>query len=203
MKKGILLISLLISVLVVVGFWKKEHPSTDGVPPLQAATLLPRPQALPPFQLQDMHEDLFTPYDLQSRWSFLFFGYSTCPNVCPATLKQLEQLSQRLGPSPALQFLFITLYPQKDTPTQLKHFLETHFPGAPFRGISGKSDNLLSLAHAIGVHFAPIAPDVFEHSGALFLVNPEGQLMALFTPPHQPSLIARDLKILMRHWKKG
>ncbi|MBN9286555.1 MAG: hypothetical protein BGO43_06265 [Gammaproteobacteria bacterium 39-13] len=213
MKKHTLFIILIIGIALAIGIWRDNH---DEAPiesaklftsiPLSVGTALTQPHKIPDFTLTDMNGKLFNNDSIKARWSFLFFGYSNCPNICPSTLGAIRQISQRLGISSHIQFVFISIDPEHDTPAQLKNYLQQEqFAGAPIVGVTGDRESINTLAKTIGIHISSdqnkeITADHIEHGGALLLTNPEGKLAAIFTSTDKPSAIARDFKELAHHY---
>jgi protein SCO1/2 len=158
---------------------------------LSAGSQLNPPQPLPSFELIDMDGNPFTLGSVKRRWSFVFFGYRTCPDICPLTLTSLQALAERLGSRASIQFIFITIDPEKDTPSSLKtYFQETTFNR--IKGVTGDKATILALAKAMSLHLDPV--DLTEHSGTVSLINPKGELAAIFTSTQKPAMIAQDFK---------
>jgi len=211
MKKQSFFIILIISIALSIGIWR-EHQNkgkvtqqTTSTPSLilSTGTALTIPQRLPKFELEDMDGNAFTPESLKQHWSFVFFGYSSCPNVCPAALRDFHLLSQRLVGLPAVQFLFITIDPAHDDKDRLKQYLrQPQFGENTFMGITGQKEEILALAQKMGVYISEEAEgiDNLQHSGALFLVNPDGKLSAVFSNGSKPHAIAHDTKEIIHHY---
>ncbi len=82
-----------------------------------------------PFKLVDQNDRAFTEQDLKGRPVLIFFGFTNCPDVCPATLFQISEVLRRLGPDAArVRALFITVDPEHDTPKVLKDYLSNFDP---------------------------------------------------------------------------
>lgn len=213
MKKHTLFIILIIGIALAIGIWRDNH---DEAPvqsaklftsiPLSVGTALTQPHKMPHFTLTDMNGKAFSNDSLKGHWSFLFFGYSNCPNICPTTLSMMRQISQRLGTNPHLQFVFISIDPERDTPAHLKDFLQQdRFAAAAIIGVTGNKDSIKELAKTIGIHVSSEQPkeitaEHIEHGGALILTNPEGKLAAIFTSTDKPNAIARDFKELVHQY---
>lgn len=204
MKKQALFIILIILMAVGIGIWREQG---RHAPPsflnLAVGTLLSSPQHLPAFALEDATGSSFTKDSLKNRWSLLFFGYTSCPNICPATIASLENISQRLSRLPAMQYVFITLDPAFDNKKQLiQYFQQTHF-SHKILGVTGEKKSILSLSQQLGVHVEESQNNDrtnINHSGTLFLVDPDGNLAALFTDTAKPHAIAHDIKEIMHHY---
>lgn len=174
---------------------------------LNSGTAFPKPRDLPSFKLTDFNHQLFGNKQLQDQWSFLFFGYTQCPGICPATLGKLNELAALLNPASNLaQFIFVSIDPN-DTPSALKsYFAQPNFEKAQFLGVTGTLEEIRSLAQIIGLYVSenniPVNGHI-EHSGTVLLVNPDGQLAAVFSNPNNPSAISRDFKALVHEYHQS
>lgn len=166
---------------------------------LAQATLLTPPRPLPQFELVDQAGAAFTPERLKHRWSLLFFGFTRCPDVCPLTLGVLAQAQKalkNLPPEKQPQVLLVSVDPQRDNPAQLASYVKFFSPA--FGGVTGTQKAMEELTTALGVPVAinkqPNGDYTVDHSAAIFLVDPNGALHALFSSPHVPAVIAADYR---------
>ncbi len=139
------------------------------------------------------------PARLKHRWSLLFFGFTHCPDVCPTTLGMLAQTEKALANLPderRPQIVLISVDPQRDTPQQLASYVKFFSPS--FTGVTGTQDAIDDFARALGVPVAISPTDngdyTVDHSAAIFLVDPDGAMRALFSTPHSPAIIADDYR---------
>lgn len=152
-----------------------------------------------------------TPFSRESlggKWSFLFFGYTYCPDVCPLTLAVLNKVQRQLAENGADQdtsFVFVSVDPARDTPERLAEYVR--YFNAQFRGVSGNPDQIDRLTGPLGIHYAvpenPPDPTQYEvtHSSVVPLINPDGKLQALFTSPSDPVTIANDFIRIRDHYR--
>lgn len=216
MKKHTLFIVLIVSIALAIGIWRENqeespHESANvfRTLPLTVGTALTQPRKLPDFNLSDMLGQPFTNSSLKNHWSFLFFGYSHCPHVCPTTLGALNQISQRIGQGANVQYLFISIDPEHDTPEQLHTFFQQDkLNTTPFIGLTGDKAKIKDLANVIGIHVSEgqdekITAEHIEHGGSILLLNPEGKLTAIFTSIDKPGAIAQDFKQIVHHYANG
>ncbi|MBS0288850.1 MAG: SCO family protein [Proteobacteria bacterium] len=213
MKKNSLFIILIIGIALAIGVWRDSQESNlaptssaSSALPLSVGTALQRPFRLPEFSLTDINAKPFTNAALKKYWTFLFFGYSQCPQVCPATLSAMKQISESLGKGANTQFIFVTIDPDHDTPQNLKTYLqqETHMPDS-FIGLTGNKETIHELAQHVGIHIAKeenlsFKSDHIEHGGALLLINPEGKLMAIFSSTEKTNAIVKDFKEIVHYY---
>ena len=98
----------------------------------------------------DFRGEPFGPDRLKGRWSFLFFGFTHCPDVCPTTLSVLAKVSRELEPDngrgDGAQFVFVSVDPARDTPARLGEYVAYFDPD--FLGVSGPDSALQPLAPA-------------------------------------------------------
>lgn len=202
MKKQTIFIIFIILIALGIGIWRERGQYfTTPLLNLAVGTLLSSPQELPAFTLEDQEGTPFTHDSLTQRWSLLFFGYTSCPNICPATIASLENISQRLSRLPTIQYIFITLDPAIDNKAQLKQYFQGTKLNHKILGITGEKKSILSLSQQLGVHVEDNSNDkTINHSGTLFLTDPNGNLAALFTDSTKPHAIAHDIKEIMHYY---
>ena len=163
------------------------------------ATLLSPPRPLPPLALVDQDNRPFDVDRLRGRWSFVFFGFTSCPDVCPVTMTALAQTAKQLASLPEKlrpQVVLILVDPERDTPERLAGYVKAFDP--TFVGATGTKPAIDELAQRMGVLVAkrPLEGGSYsvDHSTSVFLIDPDGKLRALFSAPHLPQLIAEDYR---------
>lgn len=176
--------------------------STDAIA-LASGTLLEPPRPLPTFSLTDQHGKSFDNASLRDAWSFMFFGFTHCPDVCPTTLRLLAQVQQTLSdldPKLRPRVTLVSVDPKRDTPEQLAKYVS--FFGPDFRGVTGSVEDIDAFTRQIGVPVAitPVGDSyTVDHSGAIFLIDPKGAIRALFSPPHTAATLADDYRRIVKH----
>jgi protein SCO1/2 len=166
-------------------------------PRLHSGTWLPQRQLLSPFTLSDLHGKRFDNAALVGHSSLLFFGFTSCPDVCPTTLAALAPLL-RQPPLPDLQVLFVSVDPGRDRPEVLRPYLASF--DARIVGLTGNEAALAPLLHSLGAIAERIAlPDgsyTMDHSATLYLLDPQGHMAAVFSPPFTSASLRADLEQL-------
>ena len=170
--------------------WEKQLPQDLDT------TFLPQGKALPEFKLIDQDEHEFDLSKLRGKWSFMFFGYTNCPDICPITLKVMEQAWQRIPPElhKDSQMIFVSVDRERDTPEKLKSYVQ--YFDKDFIGITGEAAQLDLLTRQLGIlyGFEDPAPGSDEylvnHSAQIVLIDPGTKLRAVFSPPHEGIKIA-------------
>jgi protein SCO1/2 len=146
-----------------------------------------------------------TAADFRGRVTLLYFGYTNCPDVCPATLYNVDKILRRLGPlATRINFLFVTVDPDRDTPAVLSQYASLFGPN--ISGLRGNADQLFSLARRYRVVFSvtkPTKTTPYEvtHSAAIYVFDAKGQAQFLIagldtTAPDIPGITA-DLRHLI------
>lgn len=165
--------------------------------------LLPEPMALQPFELVDESGGAFTPRALQGRWTLLFFGYTHCPDVCPATLAQIRAVKGAMAtqePTVPLAVVFVSIDPARDGSEQLDQY--TKMFGTDFLGVGGPQAAVDAFAKQFRVKYAVSSgtPEAYliDHTSSVALITPQGQLKALFSVPLRTDAVAADIDQLMR-----
>ncbi len=170
-------------------------------PTLEAATLLLPPKTVSPQGLVDHNGKPFALPQLQGHYSFIFFGYTNCPDICPATLYQFKTVAKMLQSSPDLyahtRFILVSIDPQRDTSEQLKEYVAYYHPD--FIGVTGADENIKRFSRQMGVIYERREADdndsdnyLVDHSSAILMTNPEGQLQVIFSAPHNAETLVRD-----------
>jgi protein SCO1/2 len=196
-NKNTIFVMVILILAFGIGVWRSKNPER----PQQAGMIATHHKTLPSFDLTEVNSGkAFTPKELTHQWSFLFFGYSACPDVCPNTINTLNQLSTVLRHQPGVQYLFISINPEKDTPEKLAAFLgQAKFQPSVIKGVTGDKKQIMDLARTIGIFVdehpsQPAISGPIEHSGTIVLMNPKGELAAVFMPSDTPADIAKSFQ---------
>ena len=170
---------------------------------LQAGIALPQPRPLPEFTLREDDRRPFTRDSLHGRWTLVFAGFTSCPDICPATLAMLATTAERLQLAEReVQVVFVTLDPERDDPATVRAYLD-HF-NTSFRGVTGDKAQIDVLMDALGLAYLRVPTGAnsytIDHSTALALVDPQARVAGYFKAPLQPDAIAADLApVLAQH----
>lgn len=203
MKKQSIFIVIIILTALAAGIWREKVTPPAALLNLNTGTLLTEPKPLPAFALVDFEGTPFTKDSLKAHWSVVFFGYTSCANICPATLHALNNIAQRLTRLPMMQYVFITIDPSIDDRARLKDYLQqTSLSKILIKGLTGDKDQIREMSQALGVYIEqdPEGKSDVSHSGTLFLIDPEGNLAAVFTESSKPHAIAHDVKEIIHHY---
>jgi len=191
---GALAVALGLAVALVLGVGRSDDP------PSIAGFVYPEPKAISPFSLSTQDGRPFDLESLRGKWSFVYFGYTYCPDVCPTTLEELaraRKLLEDAGADTATQYVFVSVDPQRDTPQRLAQYVA--FFDRTFVGATGSDDALTGLTRQIGVAYAfPGGKKgdryAVDHSSIVALFDPDARLHAVFTPPQEAQGIAEGFR---------
>lgn len=202
------LVAIIVTVLsMVAGIWAAravlEHKSaTDELD----ATRFPTSRETPAFSLIDHNNAVFDNNTLAQRWSFVFFGYTHCPDVCPTTLSVLNSVAHKLGDlDEDIRFVFISVDPERDTPEQLAQYVR-YFNG-DFIGVTGTPEGIEQLTRQLGVMHLRVQAEegasgyLVDHTASVFLFDPDGRYHAVFSPPLSADAIAGDFRKMLQAYQ--
>jgi protein SCO1/2 len=168
---------------------------------LQALIVLPESKVVADFELVDEQARTFSLADFKGQWSLLFFGFTSCPDICPNTLYQLQQvraqLADELKPEEMPEIYLVSVDPDRDSPQKLAEYL-AHFDPT-FKGLTGDDRQLRAMTMQLGIayHVAEHSPEdesyAVDHSASLVLLNPRAELFGMFPAPHSVENISHDL----------
>ncbi len=202
--------SLIIGLILVIGFaglyqfWQKQP-----LPVPEEALILPEPRVLAPFSLTDSHDKTFTERSLKGKWNIFFFGYTHCPDICPATLRLMQQsweLLNKQQDTKDIQFIFVSVDPVRDTPEQLNKYI-TYF-NPDFIGLTGSEQQITKLGEQFGIFYIKATEGraandyLIEHTGSVMFVDPEGRYFANLSPPFTAEVLANDIVVAQQHYEK-
>jgi len=144
------------------------------------------PRIINEFRLADHQNQAFTRQQLQGKWSWIFFGYTSCPDVCPTTLQELNFVYDDLkAVSADTQVMLISIDPQRDTVDVLANYIQ--YFNKEFIALTAGHEVLFPLARNLGLMYAindqmDGKPYTVDHSASMILINPRGQIAAIFQP---------------------
>jgi protein SCO1/2 len=176
------------------GVYVARTLSQPAVPSLASGTSLPRPKVLADFNLMDTQGALVTPATLRSHPTLVFFGFTHCPDVCPTTLAILASVQKQVA-IPGLKVAFISVDPERDTPQQLGKYISSF--GGDLIGLTGTPPEIVKATKSFGVAAArvdlPGGEYTMDHSATVFALDSDARIVAVFTPPFNAGVLARDV----------
>jgi cytochrome oxidase Cu insertion factor (SCO1/SenC/PrrC family) len=202
MNRSVALIPYLVLVALVAAgtLWYlgdlRAHNGTSSVSAGQSVTLGG------PFALTDQNQMPRTEKDFLGKYMLVFFGYTYCPDVCPATLAVMAAALDKMGSrSERIVPIFITVDPKRDTPEKIKSYLSSF--GTRFVGLTGDVKDIANVAKEYRVYYKEHPPEnggeyTVDHSGVVYLMDPNGAFVANYSLDNSPDMLAGDLEKRLR-----
>jgi protein SCO1/2 len=186
------LVALVGLILMLTGEYQYEGVLIDPANPA------------PPLNLTDSNGHEFDLEDYRGKVVLVFFGYTSCPDVCPSTMSDMKQVKAALGEAAdEVQVVFVTVDPERDTVEKLHSYLALFDPS--FIGLTGTTDDLEPAWNGYGV-FREIDTEsetaagyLVNHSSRLYLINPQGELALTYSFGTLPEDIAKDVKHIVNN----
>lgn len=139
-----------------------------------------------PFSLVGADGKPVTDRDFRGRYMLIFFGFTHCPDICPAELQVIAQALEQLGDkAKTVVPIFITLDPERDTPGAMANYVKSFGPN--FVGLTGSPEAIAAAAKAYRVAYSKVenkdsAGDYsVDHSALVYLMDPEGRYATHFS----------------------
>lgn len=202
----------LVFVAVVVGMFvysvTRAPVLTDEQLRERGVFILPTPREIAPFELTRQDGEPFTLADLTGPWSFLFFGFTNCPDICPTSMSVLAQAERRLreqDPAAAADFqgVLVSVDPERDDVQTLASYVGAF--SADFLGARGERAATAALATNLNVAFAQVPANgggyQVDHTANIVIVNPRGHYHGFIKMPHQADTIVATFETLRERWR--
>jgi protein SCO1/2 len=188
-----------------IGLWLANtvhQPKQLSQPPRIQGAIYPTAKPIQPFQLVNHMGTAFTINDFKNKWSLIFVGYTHCPDICPTTLAMMSQIHSEMSNQNLIapNIVFLSIDPERDTADKMKQYIE--YFNKEFVGLTGDLEQVNQLSRNLNAVYrkAPglsgkITDDdyLMDHSSALMLINPNGNLQAMLTAPHTQGAIIQSV----------
>ncbi|HKK55258.1 SCO family protein [Marinobacter sp.] len=153
------------------------------------------------YELTDTSGKTVTAEDTDGNIRLMFFGFTSCPDICPTTLQKLARVVKNL-PEPTRQdvkIIFVSVDPERDTPERIKSYVE--FFSDSIIGLTGSEKNLRELSKRYRTTFGYEAPNEdgnydVSHSSAVYVFDRDGEARLLVRPGQSTEALIADLKAL-------
>lgn len=199
LRSGIVLLALAVVAGAVLLLWQRFGPR----PGPQYGVAINASAPVNDFRLDSTLGEPMALSDFADRYTVLYFGYTTCPDICPTTLAELGRAEQLLGDvAERVQVIFVTVDPERDTPTRMRDYLAYFSP--TFVGMSGSLEQTEAIASQFGVVYekkyaTESATDyLLDHSAAVIVLDPQRRPQIMFPYGVTAAQIAADLQNLIR-----
>ncbi len=161
------------------------------------------PRPVPDLSARDHRGGTFRLADQRGSAVVLFFGYTTCPDVCPATLARWKRVREQLGSDASrVRFVFVTVDPERDTAAKVKEYLELF--SSEFVGLVGSEDELRPLYRFFGAAYEKVPQPgsatgyLVAHTAAVPVVDTQGRWRLRLNQETSVEDYVHDLRVLLR-----
>ena len=173
---------------LLTGVCQAQTPVTEtaAMPVANVSQAVKVARESPRYLLMGTHGRAVRSEDFRERFQLIAFGFVSCPDVCPTTMLEMQQVLAALGErAQRLQPIFITIDPQRDTPEVLKAYTGNF--DKRILGLSGSAELVQFAARSFKVEYrkvqepgAPPGVYTMDHTAGMFLLGPDGQLLKKF-----------------------
>lgn len=201
-------------IAVVVGLFVHSVTRTPTLSEEELRSLgtfiLPRPREIVPFELQTGTGTSFTLANLEGRWTFAFFGFTQCPDICPTSMSVMGQAYRQLvaedpEAAAAFQGVLVSVDPERDDAQTLASYVSAF--SEDFIGVRGELEALTEFTDQVNVAFAKmpqrdesgaVRTDTYQvdHSANIVIINPRGHYHGFIKYPQQADTIAATYRSL-------
>lgn len=150
-----------------------------------------KPRAVQGLEMVDQEGNPVNERVFQGHWSFVYFGFTYCPDICPTTLAMLDKALEGVEVPP--EVVLVSVDPERDSPEQLKRYLAAFSPA--FKGMVGTHDATVTFATQVNVAFGKIpgreaGTYTMDHTGSIVVMNPSGEYAGFIKAPHDIQSLA-------------
>lgn len=192
------LVSALLGIAILSVFVFEKPYTFNG-------TVIEPPLPVEDFLLQTANNESFRLSDQNGKIILLFFGYTSCPDVCPTTLAEFKQVYQKLGSdAQSVQFVMITADPERDKADKVTEYVKFFNPA--FMGLSGERSDLEKVWKQFSVFVEKqetnsAAGYLVSHTASVFVLDQNSNLRMTFPYGTSASDMADDILQLLKENK--
>ena len=188
-KVTVAAIAIFMLIVVASFIYRVQMPRvlTESEMKINGAYMFETPRNIGDFELIDHHGAAFGPARFDGRWTLVFFGFTTCPDVCPTTMSFLNDFMGQLEGTEVddTAVVMITVDPARDTVAQLAGYVPFFNPS--FVGVTGDFLEIHRVATALNTPFRKVPGQgenyQVDHSSNVVLINPRGDYHGFFKAP--------------------
>lgn len=214
-NKRLFIIALSAAVVAAVWLWSSRLLDTgskaEANVPEYTARLFEPPIPIQSFSLSDHNGKPFNTITLLGYWTFVFFGYTNCPDVCPIALVDLNKIYNELERGFNLgntKVAFVSVDKKRDSLEHLAEYVTYFNPN--FMGITGEEEQVKDFAGQFGAVYKTVYQEgkskddyLVDHTASIMLVDHLGRLIAVFPPPHNTDFIKAEFIRLRTKYGEG
>jgi len=197
MRLAVLALGAVIVAGLGVAVLRAPHPGSPTAPSGDASASIGGP-----FALVDQDGRAADQRVLAGKWSAVFFGYTNCPDTCPATLLALNVAAAKLGPARKdFQVVFVSIDPARDTPAQMKLYVANQgYPPGGLIGLTGSPAQVAAIANGYHVFYAKAGTGAdygMQHSAGVYLMDPKGRFSRPLDEAAPPTQLTQQIAAAM------
>jgi protein SCO1/2 len=167
-----------------------------------AGVELSAPHPAPDTTLQSVNGPVSL-HDFHGKYTFVYFGYTFCPDVCPTSMSILKRVKEGLGENAdEIAVVMITVDPERDTPEKLAQYM--NYFDSSFVGLSADSETIDEVGEPFGLYYAKhegsaASGYLIDHTARIYLLDPDANAIVAYPHNTQSDFILNDLEYLMEN----
>jgi protein SCO1 len=218
-QRFIFLIFFLLGIPILAYVIYNQSLPKKSIPTELLAVMKPQAKSLKAFSLTDHNNQPFNLNSLKNKNTLIFFGYTSCPDICPTTLTTLNKVYQQLKKEITLNIIFVSVDPERDTINKLSSYM--NYFNNDFLAVTGISKKINQFARQFNASYIieektsynkaelssspartkPISlRDNYQisHTSSIFLIDSKLKIIASFSPPHHKDIIVSQLRMILK-----
>ena len=195
-----IIVAMALAIALAAGVFVAARNQAPVAP--TTALALPAPKPVPAFSLLNQFGEPVDQSVFEGQWDLVFFGFTHCPDICPATLQVLATAKQALaeqGRETLPRIVLVSVDPERDSPEILGQYID--YFGDGNLGLTGTLEEIRKLTGGLGIYFEKQPGDdenySVDHSTAVLVIDPDGGFHSVFSGGHVVDNFVHDLPILM------
>ena len=202
MKTRVIYVGLIVVAVAMLFFWSRQSRELSPEEWQRLGVIrLPVPIQIEDMGLIDVEGKPFEMDRFQENWTLVYFGFTSCPHICPTSMRALARFYQDVQARTDLPIqkkfrgAFISVDPARDTPEVVGKFLETIEPS--FMGATGSLDKISKLARLLNIGFEipknvkPGSNYMVDHDQLIVVIDPEARCVGYIKPPFERARLLR------------
>lgn len=197
----LVLLTLALSAGLGAMFTRPPVDDWASAPPAIQALLWPQARVPAVLNLQSVDGESITFDQPDGSWRLLYFGYLSCPDICPTTLQALRSmrtLERERNSSSELQLYFVSIDPDNDSVERINRYLE--YFGNDIIGVRAEEPQLQQFSQSLGVMYSEFVDSQgvrsVDHTSSIIIIDPRGRAVGALPPPHEPAMMLQQLDLL-------
>ena len=173
-----------------------------------ATYLYDQKTAIADYKLIDHDGKTFTPDSIRGAWTFWFFGFTHCPDICPITLGTLSasvnQLKSKHNIKDEIKIIFVSVDPERDNTDALKSYVTSFSKHAI--GVTAANEQLAPFLKNMGIiaikqnNDGQLSNYLVDHSSSIYLIAPDTGISAYFSTPHEVKTLVNDFLTIQKFY---